>query len=348
MNSQRTPHRRSLSPVDSARSSRAVAQTYLNTKDSPMSSNKTLRHGTMDFWMPEDNDVHEPSINTRFQPAKLMLPWTLPIPEVREIDAEQFQRRFNLDGQHPSLIRQNLVSAIKQFTEGVNGASLKVEKTYNLHALPRFIHTEFKSPDGINPTHLLAISNHAGKITFYPVHSIVMASNCGVMINLPPSPITHGMTPRTKSAADLAVQVLPLPFPDAFPTFYAYVYRKNLKELRDILVTQQLPTSLANAQYLPPGLLVTPGSEANADTQPTIKDRRTRIALNIYGVWAIARKLKFVDADFYKVVKECYDEVVAPLKIAAGYRRPSFSHDWLPPNTLASSPTSSSSDASTA
>lgn len=151
------------------------------------------------------------------------------------------------------------------------------------------------------------------------------------------------MTPRTKGSADLCVTVLPLPFPDAFPTFYAYVYRKNLAELREELCTKQLPTTLANTEHLPPGLVVTPGSEGSSTIQPTVRDRRTRIALNIYGVWAIARTLKLVDPEFFKVVKECYDEVVAPLKIAAGYRRPSFSHEWLPPNTLATSPTEAGS-----
>lgn len=113
-----TPPRRSLSPVDSARSSRSVAQSYLDTsKDTPSMSNpKPSRpgYGGMDFWMPKDRDVQAPSISVRVEPPKLMLPWTLPIPLVSEINLERFHGQFSVDGQHPSLIRQNLVGAIRQ------------------------------------------------------------------------------------------------------------------------------------------------------------------------------------------------------------------------------------------
>ncbi|KAJ7594188.1 hypothetical protein C8J56DRAFT_1121398 [Mycena floridula] len=158
--------------------------------------------------------------------APLQLPRTLARPQVAEVTSAAISAAApELANVPPEYIRRNLRHQTPAMLAGLSALTPYVPNAVN--RIPSHFPTPLRSPTTpsgpVYPTHVLAVSSSkttSRDILTFPVHSLVLASQCALLPPLSP--------PRSSSTVDLPVVPLSLPSAAAFFILHTFMYNQRL------------------------------------------------------------------------------------------------------------------------
>lgn len=146
------------------------------------------------------------------------------------------------------------------------------------------------------------------KVTLYPAHSLVLASQCA---HLPESP--SPITPPEEGAQKLNVPVWPLclPSPLTYPHLSTYLYSKRLDIfVRSVLPRPPPPTYLQN----PSQVSGFPRELAETFTVQTL----IKHVFMIYGVWQNVCALGIFDDNLWETLDILWELLLTSIAIGTG------------------------------
>lgn len=243
----------------------------------------------------------------------LSLPKELARPEYKEVPVESLQAidpaLANTDIEH---IRDSLDLLGSELMQSL--ASVKVNVIED--KLPKELSITVSEATAILPTHLLAVfgkpsGNGPRKVTLYPVHSLVLASQCA---NLPkfPAALPVPLLENGKEEVQLPVFSICLPFPQSYALLSRYLYTKNIDLLLHTYLPRPPPPSfMDNRDDL---LLAVATDLAATFTIQTL----AKCAISLHGLWQNVCALGIFDDELWDAIDLMWQTLLTALAIATG------------------------------
>ena len=192
-------------------------------------------------------------------------------------------------------------------------SSVKVNSSKD--KLPKELSIIVNDATAILPTHMLAIfgkpSGGPRKVTLYPVHSLVLASQCA---NLPkfPSALPAPLQESGQQEVEVPVFSICLPSPPSYPHLSRYLYTKQVDLLlRAFLPGSPPPSFLDNRDRL---LVPFATDLASTFTLQTL----AKHAINLHGLWQNVCALGIFDDDLWDAIDVMWQTLLTALAVATG------------------------------
>ncbi|KAJ2919227.1 hypothetical protein MD484_g1257, partial [Candolleomyces efflorescens] len=214
----------------------------------------------------------------------------------------------------PEYIREKLETLSLSMVDNFYSAPMNLPKD----ALPESVEVLLKNPQGIPPSHLLAVCSAtvppgatSRKMTIYPIHNALLAAHCS---RLPP--YVHGKAKPTRSADGLSINLpvrpLALPAPEAFVPLMTYLYTKNTLHLLEHIFRERLHQfSELNQKEMINHLGTRFGRE---NTYQGLMQR----VISISGLWHNACALGIFDDGLWDTLDLAWDILMEAFNVAAG------------------------------
>lgn len=194
--------------------------------------------------------------------------------------------------------------------------------------LPKEVSMIVNDATAILPTHMLAIfgkpSSGPRKVTLYPVHSLVLASQCA---NLPkfPSALPVPLHEGSQQEVEVPVFSICLPSPQSYSPLSRYLYTKQVDILlRTFLPCPPPPSFMDNRDRL---LVQFATDLASTFTLQTL----AKYAINLHGLWQNVCALGIFDDDLWEAIDVMWKILLTSLAVATG--KPGMMVDQSPQTT---------------
>lgn len=174
--------------------------------------------------------------------------------------------------------------------------------------------------DPTYPTHILAVSSSkssSSDVTMFPVHSLVLASNCASLPRLPPS--SH--QPHSPTLT-LPVLPLSLPSPAAFSILHSYMYSHRLDSVLKALfpVPSGFLASLSHQTVqstLQSGTTLHQLSSYLCSSASSNLHTLTSHAAHVKEIWQDMAALGLHDPELWDTIDLAWEVVLGALNLAA-------------------------------
>lgn len=165
-----------------------------------------------------------------------------------------------------------------EFLLSLASVTLNQEKGV-VHCLPNEVPVTLSDSTLICPSHILAVTSTAAssdrrKVDLYPVHSLILATQCAKMMPFPPSPTIEA----GQQAVKLPIVTIAIPHPESFRPLLLFLYSKNPAKLAKDLMPLAPPPKLFEDHSLIPGYAA---RLAKTFTEGAL----LRFAAHIFGLW---------------------------------------------------------------
>lgn len=185
--------------------------------------------------------------------------------------------------------------------------------------LPSRIDVAYRDAGGIPPTHILAAINpKQGKGFLFPIHELVIVSQCA---NLPPLPPSDAKpTTRANHSVTLTLPVIPvtLPHPESFGLLHDYLYTKR----HDRLVASLLPLPYSALPPIDMSVPVTKRNLSAALAKTFTLHALVERARAIHGFWSNLCTLGVADEPLWKSLEIAWGILIEGMGMASAQLQP--------------------------
>jgi hypothetical protein len=168
----------------------------------------------------------------------------------------------------------------------------------------------------ILPTHMLAIFGKPPpggprKVTLYPVHSLVLATQCA---NLPkfPSALPVPLHEHGQQEVEVPVFSICLPSPPSYPQLSRYLYTKRIEPLLHAFLPRPPPPAFMDNR----DRLLVPFASDLASTFTL--QALAKYAINLHGLWQNVCALGIFDDDLWDAIDVMWQTLLTSLAVASG------------------------------
>jgi hypothetical protein len=181
--------------------------------------------------------------------------------------------------------------------------------------LPKEVSIIVNDATPILPTHVIAIFNKPScgprKVTLYPVHSLVLASQCA---NLPkfPSALPVPLHERGQQEVEVPVFSICLPSPQSYSPLSRYLYTKHVDILFRTFLPCPPPPMFMDSRHRYLTQFAT--DLASTFTLQTL----AKYAINLHGLWQNVCALGIFDDELWDAIDVMWKILLTSLAIATG------------------------------
>ncbi|KAF8810341.1 clampless1 Clp1 protein [Phlegmacium glaucopus] len=257
--------------------------------------------------------------STSHLPAAICVPMSFPRtlgrPEFREVSPEALQA---ID---PSLVDTD-INHIRETLEELGPDLIASVTSVRAHPhkdrLPKELEIVINDMTAIPPTHMLAVfgkqskANQPRKVTLYPVHSLVFASQCASLPKFPTAlPVAFPEDGEETRKVTVPVWPVCIPSPATYPHLSTYLYNKSTDFfIRTVLSRPPPPTFGQDPSQIP---LFAKELAETFTVQTLVKQ-----TLLVFGVWQNVCALGIFDDNLWETLDNLWELLLTSIAIATG------------------------------